>query len=197
MSLPVGISVALAAAEGLLSTVIFRQRNIGGFVADVTIDERHDDQLTVTRNPVEQGAAITDHSFKEPAGLTVRVGYSNSSPQSLGDPNYVQDVYQNFLELQASRQPFDVITGKRAYANMLITRLVVMTDEKTENALMLTVEMREVILVTTQTVSVPSTGVMRAPGVTGATQLQGTVQTAPGTAANIGAGDAVLTTGAP
>jgi Dit-like tail protein len=185
--IPFGVSVVAAVADDLISTILFRQRNIGGFVADVTVRESHRDRLTATRNPVEQGAAVTDHSFKEPAELTVLVGYSNSSFQAGGDPNYVQEVYQQFLALQATREVFDVITGKRQYSNMLMTLLATDTDEKTENATFLTVEMRELILVTTQTVTVPPNADQAAPGVTGATTNTGTSQLTPGTPYNANA----------
>jgi hypothetical protein len=174
--IPYGLSVAAAEIQGLIGPIIIRQRNIGGFVADVTVRENHEDELVVTENPVEQGAAITDHSFKQPPTLTVDVGYSNSSIQSGGDPNYVNDMYAQFLELQVSRQPFDVITGKRQYPNMLITMLHTFTDEKTEDTLFLTVRMKQVILVSTQTVSVPPAGNQADPSATGATQKLGTQQ---------------------
>lgn len=190
--IPFGLSVLDAALQDLIGPIFIRSRNIGGFVADVTIREEHEDELVVTENPVEQGAAITDHSFKQPARLTIDIGYSNSSTQSEGDPNYINDMYANFLQLQASRQPFDVITGKRQYSNMLITMLHTITDEKTENSLILTVKMKEVILVNTQTVSVPPAGNMASPQDTGATQQLGSQQLgnasvgAPGTGAASG-----------
>jgi len=178
--LPFGTTVAEAFAQALLGPVIVRQRSIGGFVADVTVREDHEDELVVTENPVEQGASVTDHSFKAPARLTVDVGYSNSSVQSLGDPNYVQSIYEQFLALQATRQPFDVVTGKRVYTNMLITLIHTVTDETTENALMLTVRMREIILVDTQTVSVPPASNMKSPQNTAATTNTGISQLQPG-----------------
>jgi hypothetical protein len=88
----------------------------------------------------------------------------------------VQDVYAQFLGLQASRQPFDVITGKRLYSNMLITMLHTTSDKDTENAMFLSVKMREVILVNTQTVSVPPNANMSNPASNGATQNLGTSQ---------------------
>lgn len=174
--LGVGITLLEAVAQDLIGPIIVRSRNIGGFIADVTIREDHEDELVITENPVEQGADVTDNSFKAPARLTVDVGYSNSSPNSNGDPNYVQSIYAQFLALQAGRQPFDVITGKRVYTNMLITLLHTTTDEASENALYLTVRMREIILVDTQTVSVPPSQNMSSPQDTGATQNQGTQQ---------------------
>lgn len=52
--------------------------------------------------------------------------------------------------------PFDVITGKRSYSNMLIQRLVVSTDEKSEFSLVAQIGCRQVIIVSTS--SAPSTG---------------------------------------
>lgn len=181
--IPLGTSILDALVQGLIGPIVVRQRSIGDFVADVTVREDHEDELVVTENPVEQGADVTDNSYKAPARLTVDVGYSNSSLQSNGDPNYVQNVYAQFLALQATRQPFQVITGKRQYSNMVITLLHTVTDQDTENALLLTVKMREIILVNTQTVSVPPAANMKSPQDTSATQNNGSqqLQTASGT----------------
>jgi hypothetical protein len=193
--IPYGLSLVEAAIQGLIGPIIIRQRNIGGFVADVTIREDHEDELVVTENPVEQGAAITDHSFKQPAHLTIDIGYSNSSIQSEGDPGYVSDMYAQFLALQASREPFDVITGKRVYTDMLITLLHTYTNVETEDALMLTVKMKQIILVNTQTVSVPSADKMTNPSSNAATQDTGTSQlTGTGTIGAPGSGAAAGST---
>lgn len=161
--IPLGLSAVQALAINLLSPALFRARSIGEFVADVTIEEDGEDELVITELPVEQGAAITDHSFKRPASIKILVGYSNSSLTSGGNPNYVQDVYAGFLRLQASRQLFDVFTGKRAYSNMLMSRLHQHTDQKLENALLMSVECRQIILTQTQTVTVPPAQNMRSP----------------------------------
>lgn len=163
-------------ASALIGAVAIRQnRSIAGIIPDVTIEESHRDELTVTEHPVEQGAQISDHAFKNPAEVICRYGWSNSSgsagfaatliPGGLGalpgvsnlaqggvsGPD-VAEVYQTLLTLQESRQPFDLVTGKRVYNNMLIRSLQLHTDASTENALMVTAVMREVIIVQTQTV---------------------------------------------
>jgi hypothetical protein len=155
-------------------------RNIGGFTADVTIAEEHTDELTITEHPVEQGASISDHAYKNPMRVVIRVGYSNSSDQAGGDTGYVQARYQDFLKLQQGRQPFAIITGKRQYSNMLIQSLAVTTDQTTENALLLTVTCREVIIVSTQTTTVPPADQHANPQKTAPLTNSGTVQpTAP------------------
>ena len=158
-----------------VATVLFSPRNIAGFVANVTIEEQHVDRMRITEHPVEQGASITDHSYKEPARLVIRAGWSNSSPQALGNPFYIQTIYQSFLALQASRQTFDIITGKRAYTNMLIEVLMETTDKEHENAMMLVLECKEIIIATTQTVTVPPAANMANPQVNGATNQVGTM----------------------
>ncbi|WP_187273274.1 phage baseplate protein [Methylobacterium sp. WL19] len=125
-------------------------RDIGGIMPDVVVEEMHRDELIITDHPVETGAAITDHAFKRPSEVEMRCGFSNSSAGSEG---YVQEVYQEFLALQASRQPFNVSTGKRSYRNMLIRGLAVTTDPKSEKALNVVVALREILIVSTQRTS--------------------------------------------
>ena len=62
-------------------------RQIGGIMMDITIEEEGTDELTITEHPVEQGAAISDHAYKEPARLRIRAMCSNSSLQAQGASN--------------------------------------------------------------------------------------------------------------
>lgn len=79
----------------------------------------------------------------------------------------VRAVYQQLLELQASRIPFDIYTGKRVYKNMLFRELTTTTDMATENSLLITATCRQVILVATRTVTLPiNTSAQAAPAKT-------------------------------
>lgn len=49
-----------------------------GIIANITVEERHTDELQITEHPVESGAMITDHTFKRPAEVVVRCAWSNS-----------------------------------------------------------------------------------------------------------------------
>lgn len=177
---------ALQVATAVVSDFILIKplRSIAGFTANVTISEHHSDDMEITEHPIEQGAPITDHAYKRPARVTIEVGYSNSSIEAGFDPNYVQNVYQQFLVLQASRSPFEIFTGKRHYTSMLIRSLSVTTDRRTENALMMRVDCQQIFIVQTQVVAVPDSSVMANPEKTGATQNAGTQQLMPGTAYN-------------
>lgn len=123
-------------------------RAIGQIYADVTVEENHRDEVIITQHPVENGGIITDHAFKRPSELEIRCGFSDSTA---GYDGYVQEQYRALLALQLARQPFDVYTGKRAYRNMLIRGLSVVTDPHSEFVLMASVALQEVTLVSTQT----------------------------------------------
>ena len=129
-------------------------RSIGGLIMDVTVEEHHTDDLEITDHPVENGADITDHAYLLPATVTITAGVSDSGGTSSGDKRSVE-AYEALLVLQKKREPFDVITGKRVYKNMLIKSLSHTTDKETENAILFTAELREVIVATVQAVSVP------------------------------------------
>lgn len=123
-------------------------RAIGMIFADVTVEESHRDEVIITQHPVEGGGVITDHAYKRPAELEIRCGFSNSSAGYVG---YVQEQYRALLALQLARQPFTVYTGKRRYQNMLIRGLSVVTDPHSENILMASVALQEIVIVKTQT----------------------------------------------
>lgn len=123
-------------------------RRIGTLIPDIVVSELHHDHMTITRHPVETGAAISDHCFMEPPIVEMQCGASNSTGQSEG---YVQAVYAQFLSLQAQRAPFSVTTGKRQYSDMLIVDIIVTNDETKENALDFTVKLEKINIVSTQT----------------------------------------------
>jgi len=68
-------------------------------------------------------------------------------------PDEVKGVYQDLVDLQKSREPFTIYTGKRKYTDMLIKSLATQTDEKTENALFITMTCRQVIRVSSRAVT--------------------------------------------
>lgn len=155
------------------------KRKIGSITADVTIEEIHDDQLTITSHPVEQGAAITDHAFKNPARLQVVIGFSNSSLQAGQNPEYVNEMYTQFLAMQLKRDLIAVLTARRNYENMLVAGLSLATNQDTENSAIITVSLQEIILVNTQTVAVPPNETQKQPEKTASTTTTGTKQAKP------------------
>jgi len=150
-----------------LQDVLFGSgRMIGSIKAQVVIQENTNDTLTITKQPVQQGASITDHAYREPTTFNSTL-YFRSDASS--DPKVI---YQQFQDLQNSRVPFTIVTTKRTYKNMLIAALGMTVDKNTENCLALSISCQEVIIVSVTTVNVPRTQ-QKDPGTTGATQQGG------------------------
>ncbi|HDH1416599.1 TPA: hypothetical protein PIT84_004171 [Klebsiella quasipneumoniae subsp. similipneumoniae] len=148
----------------ILSTLFQQQsRRIGLIVPSVVVSEKHSDTLEITEHPVETGAPVSDHAYKRPSEVVMEVGFAGGGSlldfidtSSLGltlglSP---KETYQQILDLQTSRIPFDVVTGKRLYSNMLIRAVEVTTDRTLENVLMAVLTLREVIITQTQQIAV-------------------------------------------
>lgn len=148
----------------ILSTLFQQQsRRIGLIIPSVVISEKHSDTLEITEHPVETGAPVSDHAYKRPSEVVMEVGFSgggslldfiDTSPLGLTLGLSPRETYQQILDLQASRIPFDVVTGKRLYSNMLIRAIEVTTDRTSENVLMAVLTLREVIITQTQQITV-------------------------------------------
>ena len=93
-------------------------RSLGGLSFDVVVSEEHEDTLTIAKHPVEQGANISDHAYRNPCKVVIR-GASSESTYGLPvwDP-YNATLYNALLALQNAREPFDIVTGKRKYGNI-------------------------------------------------------------------------------
>jgi len=156
----------LRTLEQFSQITISPYRAIGDIIANGTFEEVHTDVLEITDQPIDQGASISDHAFKRPAEVTVKLGYTNSAPSSggLGGlPGFatqstlsgssvlqINDVYQQLLKMQQDRTFVDVYTGKRVYTDMLIKQMVVTTDVQTENMLSISIDFKQVFRVATR-----------------------------------------------
>lgn len=203
MSIPgIGITAVEGAGLALLQTIMIKpKRALGNIVAQVTVEELARDQLIITDHPVEQGAVISDHAYKLPAEVIIRCGWSNSpSPASTDllalpgniitglagtftgfavSPTYVATIYAQLLALQASIVPFDVVTGKRTYHNMLFAELSQTTDVHSENALIIVARCKQLTIAQAQVVTVPPAANQAQPQITAPPTNMGTVQPAP------------------
>ena len=153
----------------ILSTRFHQQsRAIDIIIPDVVVSEKHTDLLTITEYPVEgltgSGSGfIADHAYRKPSELVMEVGFSGGGTLlDLLDTSNIgvslgispRETYQKLLDLQRSRQPFSVTTGKKQYNNMLIQELNVTTNRSSENVLMATLTLRELIITHTQVIKV-------------------------------------------
>ncbi len=142
------------------------KRAIGQFTATITVEEIATDELEITQHPVQQGASITDHAYNKPSTVNLKVQWNN-------DDAPLAETYKKLLDLQSSREPFDVVTGKRTYRNMLIKSLGQTTDVQTENILSISLCLQEIFIASIAVVSVPSRKKQKRPGKTGTTEKAG------------------------
>lgn len=167
----------------ILSTLFQQQtRKIGLIVPSVVVSEKHSDTLEITEHPVEVGAAISDHAYRRPSEVVMQVGFAgggslldllDTTSFGLSAGLSPREVYQNLLDLQNSRVPFDVVTGKRLYSNMLIRAMEVTTERSTENVLSAVLTLREVIITSTTTSQVAAKADMKEGANTSAVQNSG------------------------
>ena len=176
--------------------------DIGGIQVDTTLEEQYEDVLEITEHPVQVGAQIADHSFKRPMQVVLRCGWSDSNASaaigavsnlfsangssastngsftggSMAASDYIAGIYSQLLQLQESRQTFSVTTGLRLYDDMLITSIRVRRDVTTSTALMVEAMLRQVILVDTQTATVPPQQNQATPAATADTASAGSTQ---------------------
>lgn len=131
---------------------------------------------------------IADHAYKRPSEVTMELGFAgggslldfvDTSTIGLSLGKSPGEVYQDILDLQSSRKPFDVITGKRKYSNMLIRAIEVTTDKTSENVLMCVLTLREVIMSQTESVQVADKSDMKDGVSTSGIQNSGTKSTTP------------------
>lgn len=142
------------------------KRAIGPFSATVTLEEVGTDELEITQHPVQQGASITDHAYNKPATVNLKVMWND-------DDAPLAETYFNLRTLQSSRVPFDVVTGKRTYKNMLIKSLGQTNDVQTENILSISMQLQEIFITSVEVTSVPDRPKQKNPGKTGATDNAG------------------------
>lgn len=194
-----GIAGGVIAGLSAGLDILFKtNRKIGPYLPDCAITEEHSDVLTLTKHPVEGGANITDHAYKEPSTLRLQWAWSNSAPANAlggnlgsallssvigfgGSEDYIQQVYGNLLNLQVNGQVLTVSTGKRLYYDMMITGLSVKTDNNSAYSLPMEIELTQVILVATQSAQTPSQDQQQDPQQTAQTQAQGQTSAAPAT----------------
>ncbi|QLO42305.1 hypothetical protein HV198_09150 [Citrobacter freundii] len=173
----------------ILSTLFHQQsRKIGLIIPSVVVSEKHSDTLEITEHPVEIGAAVADHAYKRPSEVVMEVGFAgggslldfvDTSSIGLSLGLSPQETYQELLDLQSSRIPFDVVTGKRLYSNMLIRALEVNTEKATENVLSAVLTLREVLITQTQQITVANKSDMKDGASTSAVANAGTKTTKP------------------
>lgn len=143
-------------------------RSMGGLVFDAVFEETHEADLEVTDNPVETGVVVSDHAFMKPLRVKISAGVSDTPLAVVTDDPFASDAgrsrraFELLTELQRRAEPFAVQTGLKLYENMVCTSIRTSQDKDSSGALLFDAELREVIIVKTETVKYPP----RKPGAT-------------------------------
>ena len=133
-----------------------------GVPVDAIVDYQGEMSVTLTKNPVQKKADVSDHRIPQPKTLVVELGVSNDVASdllgqvkkvtagyasllgyNLDDKRIV--TYKKFEELMLRGQPFTVVTPHGIYENMLITKVKPHTTLETEGLFYGTVEFQELI----------------------------------------------------
>ncbi len=164
-----------------LQSLFGKDRKIGEITVNVILNESTTDKLSITQQPVQQGASISDHAYMEPTAFSMTMLLKDNSllgelaalnPFGGGTSGGLSKLYEQLRNLQISRAPFDITTPKRVYRNMLLGTLTQTTDRATENCLAITATFQEVIIVSVATTTAPRNR-QRFAADTGATQNAG------------------------
>lgn len=175
------------------------QVSIADEVVPVTIEEIYNDTLTTTEHPIETGAAITDHAYKNPAELTLRCGWTQSSLAAIAGAlqsffssgngassstfgsRYIDGIYSHLVKYQEDRTLLKVQGSRRKYENMLIIGLQTTTDKETYNILSIEIRLKQIFVVTTQATTLPTKSAQGSPQDTASPIQAGAKQLTPAT----------------
>ena len=140
------------------------QKAIGGIQLDAVISESHTNEVSLTSNPVELGAEITDHAVVQPKRLNI-VAQVSDTPMGLAAFGQIVDLvtglfgtsttdnitrsnaaYNAIVQLQEAREPIELQTKLKRYPDMIITNVSVQQDKNTSRIVRMSIDVQQVII---------------------------------------------------
>ena len=131
--------------------LVYMQTNVDGLFFDAILSTNTQESLTITSHPVQSGANISDHAFRNPTKISMEIMMSDVMAsrvpgQFTEGASKSISAYQRLLELQRMRLPFSVKTRLGYYNNMLIESIDTPDDVNTLSGLKCTINMREILV---------------------------------------------------
>jgi hypothetical protein len=128
---------------------------VGGFQADMTLEETHEFIAEPTEFPVEDRQTATDSVIKSPKKLTL-VGFVTETPAAPLSffARKITDVFKTIEELYDKSEPLTVATSYKVYDNMLITRVIM--PKNAPSSMEFTIELQEARIISPLTLSLGS-----------------------------------------
>ena len=146
------------------------EKSIGGIQLDAVLSESHNNEVSLTTNPVEIGADITDHAVVKPKKINMLAQVSDT-PLGLAAFGKIVDLvtglfgtstgenitrsnaaYNAIVQLQEAREPIELQTKLRLYTNMIITSVKTQQDKSTSRIVRMSIDLQEVLIVTSEVV---------------------------------------------
>ena len=125
------------------------------YVFDGEPDIQHDQELSITQNPVQTGASISDHAFLVPVRVTAEILMSDAMQsfnvgQFGSGPSRSVDAFRTMLSLQATRMPVSIATRLNTYANMLVASVRATEDQQSAFGAHMWVTFEQIIMASVQ-----------------------------------------------
>jgi len=146
------------------------QRSIGGIELDAVLSESHNSTILLTKNPVELGTQITDHSIIEPKKINI-IAEVSDTPLGLAAFGQIVDVitglfgtstvesitrsnaaYGAMILLQEAREPLEIQTKLKLYQDMIITNISTTQDKDTSRIVSMSIDLEEILIVQSELV---------------------------------------------
>lgn len=150
------------------------KKSIGGIELDAVISETHNNQVRLTKNPVELGADITDHAIIEPKKINI-VAQVSDTPLGTAAFGQIVDLvtglfgtstsqnitrsnaaYNAMVQLMEQREPIEIQTRLKLYQDMVITSLSTSQDKNSSRIVLMTINLEEVLITESQVVKLDS-----------------------------------------
>lgn len=131
-------------------------------VYDAVAKESHVGRAIVTDHPVEVGANISDHTRPLPAELRMSGVVSDMPLGEKYQPGRAREVYQELETFRDNGTMLTVLTKTKTYTNMVILSVASDADKNTDAAISFNLELKNVRIVNSQTVTLAKTTVTKA-----------------------------------
>ena len=146
------------------------KKSLGGIQLDAVLSETHNNVVKLSKNPVEFGAEITDHSIVEPKKITIVAEVSDTplgtaafgelidpvtslfGTSTSGNNTRSSAAYNSLILLQEQREPIEVQTRLKLYTNMIITNISTSQDKNSSRMVGMVIALEEIIIVESQIV---------------------------------------------
>lgn len=129
--------------------------SIGPVFFDAVFSTTHNANVTVTTQPVQVGANISDHAYVEPDSVTLEIGMSDAAEGA--GANHSVNAYTMLRAVMEAREPISLYTRLKCYTNMMVVSISVTDDVTTSTALKANIMLQKILIVNVATVQVQQT----------------------------------------